>query len=103
MLRGCDRWLVRLMLLRWWRPKYRRVLADVVDEWREGRMTEESLDQSSVTLILLQQGGVLATEVGILLRLQGDFAFELANVLCITSVVGAIVPLDGHAYLSFEI
>ena len=43
-------------------------------------MAEEGLNESTVTLVLLDQGLVLGLEAGGLLDLDGDFAFELTNV-----------------------
>jgi len=62
--------------------KRRWVGADVVDEWCECRVAEEGLDEATVTLVFLKNAGVLAAQVVGVLGLEGNFAFELANVFC---------------------
>jgi hypothetical protein len=66
--------------------KSRRVGTDVVDERCEGRVTKQSLEETTVALVLLQDAGVLAAQVGGFLGLEGNFAFELANVFCLALV-----------------
>ena len=75
----------RLLLLRWWNED-RWVFADVVDERRERRVAKERFDQSAVTIILLQQSGVLVAEICVFLSFNGEVAFELADVFCEKSV-----------------
>ena len=91
LLDGCDGWLplllllllrLRLPLLLGWEEDG-RVLADVVDEGREGWVAEECLDEAAVALILLHESCVLIAEGAALLRLHGHFALELGDVLCI--------------------
>lgn len=65
----------------------RWVSADVVDERREGGVTEEGLQEAAVTLVLSQNALVVAAEAVGFLGLEGDFAFELANVFCNSLVI----------------
>jgi hypothetical protein len=60
----------------------RGVGADVVNERCESRVAKQSLEEATVALILLQNASVLATQVGGFLSLQGNLAFELADVFC---------------------
>ena len=60
----------------------RWVGADVVNEWRECRVAKEGLDEATVALVFLKNAGVLAAQVVGVLGLEGDLAFELANVFC---------------------
>lgn len=57
-----------------------RVLAEVIDERSERRVTKEGLNECAVASVLLGESSVLGLEVGSLLSLDGDFAFELADV-----------------------
>lgn len=66
--------------------KSRWVGADVIDEWSECRVAKEGLDQATVTLVFLENAGVLAAQVVGVLGLEGNFAFELADVFCVLSV-----------------
>lgn len=59
-----------------------RVGTDVVDERCEGGVAKQSLEEATVALVLLQDAGVLAAEVGGFLSLERNLAFELANVFC---------------------
>ena len=59
-----------------------RVLGDVLDERREGRVAEQSLDQAAVAIVLLQELGVLLAERVALLRFERDLTLELGDVLC---------------------
>ena len=45
-------------------------------------MAKQSLEEATVALVLLQDAGVLAAQVGGFLCLESNFAFELANVFC---------------------
>jgi hypothetical protein len=45
-------------------------------------VAKKGLKEATVALVLLQDAGVLAAEVGGFLCLEGNFAFELANVFC---------------------
>ena len=62
--------------------KSRRVLGDVVDEWCEGRVAKEGLDQATVTVILLKESAVLLAKSASLLGLQSNFTLELRDVFC---------------------
>lgn len=82
-----SRGLVGLRLLRWrhllcLRDKGRRVLGDVIDERREGRVAKEGLDQATVTVILLKESAVLLAKSAGLLGLQSNFTLELRDVFC---------------------
>ena len=59
-----------------------RVGADVINEWGECRVAKKGLDKATVTLVFLKDTGVLATQVVGVLCLEGNLAFELANVFC---------------------
>ena len=64
----------------------------VVDEGSEGRVAKQSLEEATVALVLLQDAGVLAAQVGGFLSLEGNLAFELADVFCFrVSIVLEIV------------
>ena len=69
-------------MLTLWDTENRRVLADVLDERLEGLVTEESLDEAAITLVLFHQLCVLCAEGVTLLCLQSDFAFKLRDVFC---------------------
>lgn len=72
--------------------KSSRVGTDVVDEGSEGRVAKQSLEEATVALVLLQDAGVLAAQVGGFLSLEGNLAFELADVFCFrVSIVLEIV------------
>jgi len=73
---------LRSLLLKLVDVKRRRVGADVINEWRECRVAKEGLDQATVTLVFLKNAGILAAQVVGILGLEGNFAFELANVFC---------------------
>lgn len=60
----------------------RRIGADVVKEGCECLVAKESLNEATVALVFLKNAGVLAAQVVGILGLEGDFAFELANVFC---------------------
>ena len=49
-------------------------------------MPQEALDECAGTGILLRQGAVLIAELVVLLDLDGDLTFELANVFYIKLV-----------------
>lgn len=57
-----------------------RVGADVVKERSESRVAEKSLDEATVTLVLLEKCSVLRAKVVGILSLEGNFAFKLTNV-----------------------
>ena len=80
LLLRCDGRLMLLLGLLLGRTERGRVLADVVDEWREGWMAEKSFDQATVALVLLQESLVLTTEALTFLGLNGNFAFELLDI-----------------------
>ena len=58
------------------------VVADVLDERREGRVAKQGLDEAAVTLILVHEGLILGAETVAFLCLESDFAFELPDVFC---------------------
>jgi hypothetical protein len=60
----------------------RRIGADVVKEGCECLVAKESLNEATVALVFLKNAGVLAAQVVGILGLEGNFAFELANVFC---------------------
>lgn len=74
--------LLRALLLRLTLHQDGWILADVVDEWGESRVAEKGLDQATVTLILVLECLILLAEAIALLCLDGNFAFELGDVLC---------------------
>lgn len=49
-------------------------------------MSQEALDECTGTGVLLCQSAVLIAELVILLDLDGDLTFKLANVLCVELV-----------------
>jgi hypothetical protein len=79
-LLGRSRYGLGRLFLKLADVKSRRVGTDVVDERCEGRVAKQSLEEATVALVLLQDAGVLAAQVGGFLGLEGNFAFELANV-----------------------
>jgi hypothetical protein len=60
----------------------RRIGADIVKEGCECLVAKESLNEATVALVFLKNAGVLAAQVVGILGLEGNFAFELANVFC---------------------
>jgi hypothetical protein len=60
--------------------KSSRIGTDIVDEGCEGRVAKQSLKEATVALVLLQDTRVLAAQVGGFLSLEGNLAFELADV-----------------------
>jgi hypothetical protein len=60
--------------------KSSRIGTDIVDEGCEGRVAKQSLEEATVALVLLQDTRVLAAQVGGFLSLEGNLAFELADV-----------------------
>ena len=77
-----SRCSLRSLLLELVDVQSRWVGADVVNEWRECRVAKEGLDEATVALVFLKNAGVLAAQVVGVLGLEGDLAFELANVFC---------------------
>ena len=72
--------LLMLLGLPWRWTEERRVFTDVVEEWGEGRMTKEGLNQGAVAVVLLVKRLVLTAEHIDLLLPQSDFTFKLSNV-----------------------
>ena len=77
-----SRCSLRSLLLELVDVQSRWVGADVVNEWGECRVAKEGLDEATVALVFLKNAGVLAAQVVGVLGLEGDLAFELANVFC---------------------
>jgi hypothetical protein len=77
-----SRCSLRSLLLELVDVQSRWVGADVVNEWGECRVAKEGLDEATVALVFLKNAGVLAAEVVGVLGLEGNLAFELANVFC---------------------
>jgi hypothetical protein len=77
-----SRCSLRSLLLELVDIQSRRIGADVVKEGCECLVAKESLNEATVALVFLKNAGVLAAQVVGILGLEGDFAFELANVFC---------------------
>lgn len=68
------------LLLELRKTERRRVGAEIVEERGEGRVAKESLDEATVTLVLLEESAVLVAEVVGILGLESNLAFKLTNV-----------------------
>jgi hypothetical protein len=77
-----SRCSLRSLLLELIDVQSRRVGADVIDEWSECRVAKEGLDKATIALVFLENAGVFAAQVVGVLSLEGNLAFELANVFC---------------------
>lgn len=64
-------------------------------------MAKESLNETTVALVLLEKCGVFAAEVVGVLSLQSDFAFKLANVFCELLVSVFLWEDDNETHLFF--
>jgi hypothetical protein len=62
-------------------------------------VAEQTLNERARAGVLLAEKAVLGAEVVCLLDLDGDFAFELANVLC-SLLVMIVIVVEGVLTLS---